>query len=157
MTQPYISGIAGHSGVTLLRLEAINATQWQQVVSMLAELNIETDMLQQSGQWPEQLTMSFSLAAADLLQVTEALQKITENSVITVHHPDQNLAKLSIIGIGIKSDPMLVARIFSQLFEMNVQIWALCHAESRFSVLIAAELLEKVAARLHQVLVTTES
>ena len=103
------------------------------------------------------LSMSFSLAAAELLQVTDALQKITENSVITVHHPDQNLAKLSVVGIGIKSDPMLVARIFSLLLEMNVQIWALCHAESRLSVLIAAELLEKVAARLHQVLVTTES
>jgi len=157
MTMPYISGIAGQTGLTLLRLENITALQWQQVVSLLAELNIETDMLQQSGPWPEPLSMSFSLATSELLQVTDALQKITENSVITVHHPDQNLAKLSIVGIGIKSDPMLVARIFSLLLEMNVQIWALCQTESRFSVLIAAELLEKVAARLHQVLVTTES
>ncbi len=157
MTLPYISGIAVQSGVTLLRLESITAPQWQQVVELLAELNIETDMLQHSGQWPEQLTISFSLAMADLIQVTDALQKITENSAITLHHPDQNLAKLSVVGIGIKSDPALVARIFNLLLEMNVQLWSLCHSESRFSVLIAAELLEKVAARLHQVLVTTEN
>jgi aspartate kinase len=157
MTQPYISGIASQSGTTLLRLDGINTMQWQQVLNLLAELNIETDMLQQSGTWPEQLSMSFSLAAAELAQVTDALHKITENSAITVHHPAQNLAKLSVVGIGIKSDPLLVARIFTILSEMNVQIWALCHTESRFSVLIAAELLEKVAARLHQALVTTES
>ena len=98
-----------------------------------------------------------AVASAELGQVIDAVQKLTENSAVSLHHPQQNLAKLSVVGIGIKSDPMLVAKIFGLLAEMNVQIWALCHAESRFSVLIAAELLEKVAARLHQVLVTTES
>jgi aspartate kinase len=157
MVLPTISGIAGQTGVTLLKLQQLSASQLQQVMQSLAELNIETDMLQQDGEWPQQLTLSFSLAMADLSQVTDAVQKITENSMVSLHHPQQNLAKLSVVGVGIKSDPMLLAKIFSILHDMNVQIWLMSNSESRFSVLIAAELLEKVARALHQALVTTEN
>lgn len=156
MVLPTISGIAGQTGVSLLKLQQLSAAQLQQVMQSLAELNIETDMLQQDGEWPQQLTLSFSLATADLSQVTDAVQKITENSMVSLHHPQQNLAKLSVVGVGIKSDPMLLAKIFSILHDMNVQIWLMSNSESRFSVLIAAELLEKVARALHQALVTAE-
>jgi aspartate kinase len=157
MSLPTISGIAGQTGISLLQISGLTASQLQQVMAALATLHIETDMLQHHGDWPSQLTLSLAVASAELCQVIDAVQKLTENSTVSLHHPQQNLAKLSVVGIGIKSDPLLVSKIFSTFNEMNVQLYLITHSESRFSALMAAEQLEKVAARLHQVLVTADN
>jgi len=157
MSLPTISGIAGQTGISLLQISGLTASQLQQVMAALATLHIETDMLQHHGDWPSQLTLSLAVASAELSQVIDAVQKLTENSTVSLHHPQQNLAKLSVVGIGIKSDPLLVSKIFSTFNEMNVQLYLITHSESRFSALMAAEQLEKVAARLHQVLVTADN
>jgi aspartate kinase len=157
MSLPTISGIASQTGISLLQVSGLTASQLQQVMAALATLHIETDMLQHHGDWPSQLTLSLAVASAELSQVIDAVQKLTENSAVSLHHPQQNLAKLSVVGIGIKSDPLLVSKIFSTFNEMNVQLYLITHSESRFSALIAAEQLEKVAARLHQVLVTADN
>lgn len=157
MSLPTISGIASQTGISLLQISGLSATQLQQVMAALATLHIETDMLQHHGEWPSQLTLSLAVASVELCQVIDAVQKLTENSQVSLHHPQQNLAKLSVVGIGIKSDPLLVSKIFSTFNEMNVQLYLITHSESRFSVLMAAEQLEKVAARLHQVLVTADN
>jgi len=157
MSLPTISGIASQTGISLLQVSGLTASQLQQVMAALATLHIETDMLQHHGEWPSQLTLSLAVASAELGQVIDAVQKLTENSVVSLHHPQQNLAKLSVVGIGIKSDPLLVSKIFSTFNEMNVQLYLITHSESRFSALMAAEQLEKVAARLHQVLVTADN
>jgi len=76
---------------------------------------------------------------------------------LNLERSQQNLAKLSVIGSGIKSQPELVARIFTVLEQMNIQIWLVTQAETRFSVLMPPELMESVAARLHQTLVSVEN
>lgn len=157
MSLPTISGIAGQTGMSLLQISGLSAGQLSQVMSALAALHIETDMLQHHGDWPSQLTLSLAVACNDLSQVIDAVQKLTENSTVSLHHPQQNLAKLSVVGIGIKSDPLLVSKIFNAFNEMNVQLYLVTHSESRFSALIAAEQLEKVAGRLHQILVTVDN
>lgn len=156
MLLPKISGIASQTGISLLQLTHLPLQQMQQVIAVLAEQNIEIDMLQYHGDWPLQLTLSFTVASSDSSQVVDAIKKLTENSTVSLHHPQQNLAKLSVVGIGIKSDPMLVDKIFSAFNEMNVQLYLVTHSESRFSALIAAEQLEKVASKLHQLLVTAD-
>lgn len=157
MSLPTISGIAGQTGMSLLQISGLSSGQLSQVMSALAALHIETDMLQHHGDWPSQLTLSLAVASNDLSQVIDAVQKLTENSTVSLHHPQQNLAKLSVVGIGIKSDPLLVSKIFNAFNEMNVQLYLVTHSESRFSALIAAEQLEKVAGRLHQILVTVDN
>lgn len=157
MSLPTISGIAGQTGISLLQVQGLTAPLLPQVMSALASLHIETDMVQHHGDWPLKLTLSLAVSSADLCQVIDAVQKLTENSQVTLHHPQQNLAKLSVVGIGIKSDPLLVAKIFNTFNEMNVQLYLVTHSESRFSALMPAEQLEKVAARLHQLLITADN
>ena len=157
MSLPLISGIATQAGVTFMQLSGLHLGQIHRITEILAELNIETDMLQQCGQWPQSLQISFSLANQDKQSAVEALNEFVLQEGVLLEVADQHLAKISVVGIGIKSDPQLMTRIFALAKDLNLQLWSIATSENRFSMLIAAELLEKVAARLHQVLVNKDS
>ena len=131
MQMPIISGIACQSGVTFVQCSNLTANSLTLLMQSLARLNVEADMVQQ--------------------------QDLAKNNLLNLERSQQNLAKLSVIGSGIKSQPELVARIFTVLEQMNIQIWLVTQAETRFSVLMPPELMESVAARLHQTLVSVEN
>jgi aspartate kinase len=149
---PLISGIACQHGVTFLQLQAVSHSDVGRVLSLLAERSVETDMVQQAGQSPEQLSVQLVVASSDWLQVADDVLNLLKNCQDTPPRIQSNLAKLSVVGIGIRSQPDVVARIVQLLKQLNIQIWGLTQTESRFSVLMAPELVETAAAKLHQVL-----
>jgi aspartate kinase len=157
MQLPLISGIACQHGLTFLQLQALSHTDFCRLLNLLAERNVETDMLQQYGVWPDQLTVQLVLTNSDWLQVADDVQNLLKNCRDAQHRIQANLAKLSVVGIGVRSQPDVVARIHQLLNQLNIQIWAMTQTESRFSVLMAPELVECAAAKLHQVLFNSDN
>ena len=154
---PLISGIACQHGVTFLQLQAVSHSDFCRVLSLLAERSVETDMVQQAGQSQEQLSVQLVVASSDWLQVSDDVLNLLKNCQDTPPRIQSNLAKLSVVGIGIRSQPDVVARIVQLLKQLNIQIWGLTQTESRFSVLMAPELVETAAAKLHQVLFNSDN
>ena len=157
MQLPLISGIACQHGLTFLQLQALSHTDFCRLLNLLAAHNVETDMVQQYGVWPDQLTVQLVLTNSDWLQVADDVQNLLKNCRDAQHRIQANLAKLSVVGIGIRSQPDVVARIHQLLNQLNIQIWAMTQTESRFSVLMAPELVEGAAAKLHQVLFNSDN
>jgi aspartate kinase len=157
MQMPVISGIACQHGVTFIECSGLTASSLTQLMQSLAKLNVEADMVQQQGTWPNDLKLCWTVADTDWPLVADELNDLAKNNLLKFERNQQNLAKLSVIGSGIKSQPDLVAKIFTVLEQMNIQIWLVTQAETRFSVLMPPELIESVAARLHQSLVTAEN
>ncbi len=157
MQMPVISGIACQHSVTFIECSGLTASSLTQLMQSLAKLNVEADMVQQQGTWPNDLKLCWTVADADWPLVADELNDLAKNNLLKFERNQQNLAKLSVIGSGIKSQPDLVAKIFTVLEQMNIQIWLVTQAETRFSVLMPPELIESVAARLHQSLVTAEN
>lgn len=153
MHRQQISGIACQTGLVLLKLSSLTPAVLSQFLQLLAQHQVETDMLQQTGHWPETLCLSLVISHADWLQVSQDVQQLLGECGVQLTVSPTNLAKLSVVGIGVRSQPVLVATIVDQLYQMNVQIWALMQTESRWSALISPELLEQAASRLHQLLI----
>lgn len=60
-----------------------------------------------------------------------------------------NLAKLSLVGSGLRSHPEVVSKLFESLAEQNVNIHLITTSEIKISVLIEAHLLDSALCSLH--------
>lgn len=148
-----ISGIACLQNLAYLQCSGLTPETLMKLTALLAAHQVETDMLQQVGHWPELLTVTVVISQADWLQVGQDVQQLLVDCGANPAQVQSNLAKLSVVGVGVRSQPELVSRMMALLYQMNVQIWSMTQTESRWSVLISPELLEQAAARLHQMLI----
>jgi aspartate kinase len=153
MSLPLISGVACQSQQQLLQVSGLTPESMTMLLAEFARLSIETDMLQQQGVFPEQLTLRCALSKADVNQATAALMELEKRWAGLQWQFVPQLGKLSVVGIGIKSHPVLISTIFNALREMNLNLLLLATAETRFSVLIQEQQLESAAKQLHQQLV----
>jgi len=62
---------------------------------------------------------------------------------------DDNIVKVSIIGVGMRSHAGVAQRMFATLFEKGINIHAISTSEIKISVLIGAEYTELAVRSLH--------
>ena len=63
---------------------------------------------------------------------------------------DSNISKISIIGVGMRSNAGVAAKMFSILSENNINIDVISTSEIKISILISKEQAEKAVNMLHQ-------
>ncbi len=149
-----ISGIACLQNLVYLQCSGLTPAAFMKLTNLLAVHQVETDMVQQIGHWPELLTITLVISQGDWLQVGQDVQQLLVDCGAHSPQVQTNLAKLSVVGVGVRSQPDLVSRMMTLLYQMNVQIWSMAQTESRWSVVMSPELLEQAAARLHQMLIS---
>lgn len=149
-----ISGIACLQNLVYLQCNGLTPDAFMKLTNLLAVHQVETDMVQQIGHWPELLTITLVISQGDWLQVGQDVQQLLVDCGANAPQVQTNLAKLSVVGVGVRSQPDLVSRMMALLYQMNVQIWSMAQTESRWSVVMSPELLEQAAARLHQMLIS---
>ncbi len=149
-----ISGIACLQNLVYLQCSGLTPDAFMKLTNLLAVHQVETDMVQQIGHWPELLTITLVISQGDWLQVGQDVQQLLVDCGADSPQVQTNLAKLSVVGVGVRSQPDLVSRMMTLLYQMNVQIWSMAQTESRWSVVMSPELLEQAAARLHQMLIS---
>jgi len=116
----------------------------------LAEANINVDMIVQSVS-PDGLAadLTFTVPAADYKRAEDVLKKAKE--AIGYDHFDgsTDVAKVSVIGIGMRSHAGVAARAFKALAERRINIRAITTSEIKFSLLIDANYTELAVRTLH--------
>ena len=63
---------------------------------------------------------------------------------------DSNIAKISIVGVGMRSNAGVAAKMFSILSENDINIDVISTSEIKISILISNEQAEKAVNMLHQ-------
>ena len=103
---------------------------------VLAKKNINVDVILQSIGRAGTKDITFTVDSADL---EDAIAALEENQVRLGYkelHSDRNIAKLSIVGAGMMSNPGVAARMFESLYNENVNINMISTSEIRVTVLI---------------------
>ncbi len=103
---------------------------------VLAKKNINVDVILQSIGRAGTKDITFTVDASDL---EDAIAALEENQVRLGYkelHSDRNIAKLSIVGAGMMSNPGVAARMFESLYNENVNINMISTSEIRVTVLI---------------------
>ncbi len=94
-------------------------------------------------------TVTFTIPAAALAQATDLLEKAKAEIGYSDLAADTDICKVSIVGVGIRSDPALAAKMFATLATSKIEILAIATSEIKVSVLIRADYMELAVRVLH--------
>jgi len=116
----------------------------------LAEAGINVDMIVQNVSEDGKVTdLTFTLAETDLEQATEVLRAREAELGFRDLRPDPEVAKVSVIGIGMRSHAGVAQTMFRALAERGINIQVISTSEIKVSVLIGAEYTELAVRTLH--------
>lgn len=120
------------------------------VFGPLAEANINVDMIVQNIDEIGQVTdMTFTVGKADLQKTKSALQAARGELQYKEMTTDADVAKISVIGIGMRSHAGVAQEMFQALAEKGINILVISTSEIKISVLIAEEYTELAVRALH--------
>jgi aspartate kinase len=116
----------------------------------LAEANINVDMIVQNVSGDGATTdVTFTVPAADYQRAADVLIKVKERVGYERVDGANDVAKVSVIGIGMRSHAGVAAKAFQALAEKGINIRAITTSEIKFSLLIDANYTELAVRTLH--------
>jgi aspartate kinase len=118
----------------------------------LAEANINVDMIVQNISEDGKFTdMTFTVPNGDIDKARRVLEKVKETVGFDVIQSDGGMAKVSVIGIGMRSHAGVAATAFKALSEKGINIRAITTSEIKISILIDGAYTELAVRTLHSV------
>jgi aspartate kinase len=151
MEKPIVSGIAysrDEAKVTLRRVPdrpGVAAT----VFGLLAAANVNVDMIVQNIGADGSTDMTFTVGRADLARAQDALDKARAEVGFEAILSDPDVAKISVVGIGMRSHAGVANTMFRTLAEKGINIQVISTSEIKVSVLVAADYTELAVRALH--------
>jgi aspartate kinase len=146
-----VSGIAyarDEAKITLRRVAdrpGIAAT----IFGKLAEENINVDMIVQNISADSTTDMTFTVSKTDLPRTHQALMAIRDQVGWTDVLEDPNVAKISVVGVGMRSHAGVANTMFRALADKAINIQVISTSEIKVSVLIGADYTELAVRALH--------
>jgi len=116
----------------------------------LAEANINVDMIVQNVSADGKTTdLTFTVPAADYQRSLDVIGKAKQTIGYTRLDGATDVAKISVIGIGMRSHAGVAAQAFRALADRSINIRAITTSEIKFSLLIDAAFTELAVRTLH--------
>lgn len=118
--------------------------------SALAADHINVDMIVQSAMREERNDIAFTVGKDDLAKAVEVVARVNNEIGAQGYVADEGVAKVSIVGAGMITNPGVAARMFEALAEENINIEMISTSEIKVSCIIRAEETEKAVRALHR-------
>ncbi|MFA7276020.1 MAG: aspartate kinase [Pseudobdellovibrionaceae bacterium] len=119
------------------------------IFSPLSDAGLNVDMIVQNISPDGKSTdMTFTIPCADSAPAVSLLEKIPLLNGVEIR-VDKDIAKISIVGIGMSSHTGVAKTMFSTLAAKGINILAISTSEIKISVLIAADYTELAVRALH--------
>ncbi|MCR6545890.1 aspartate kinase [Dehalobacterium formicoaceticum] len=115
----------------------------------LAEEKINVDMIIQSQQREGVTDISFTVTRDDVERANEIIGQVTKEIGAGDFSFDSGVAKISIVGAGMITNPGVAARMFKTLADQSINIEMISTSEIKVSCVIRAELAKKAVISLH--------
>ena len=117
----------------------------------LSEAGVNVDMIVQNISEEGRTDMTFSCPVAQVPRAEKAMQKAQEDGHINYHDlvADTDVAKVSVVGIGMRSHAGVAAHMFKALSQEGINIKVITTSEIKISVLIDRKYMELAVQALH--------
>jgi aspartate kinase len=152
LEQVLVSGIAysrDEAKITIMRV-ADRPGVAAAIFGPLAEASINVDMIVQNVSEDGKTTdLTFTVTKNDLDRAMLALEGARDTIGYRDLVPDQNVVKVSVIGVGMRSHAGVAQRMFQALADKGINIEVISTSEIKVSVLIAEEYTELALRTLH--------
>jgi len=119
------------------------------IFGALAKENINVDMIIQSAARGKNNDISFTVSRDDLRKCLPILKKVKNELNASDVIYDDKVAKVSIIGVGMKTHPGVAAKMFRVLAKEKINIEMISTSEIKISCVIRENEVEKAVKTLH--------
>jgi aspartate kinase len=151
MEKPIVSGIAysrDEAKVTLRRVPDRPGVA-ARVFGPLSAANVNVDMIVQNIGADGGTDMTFTVGRSDLPRATDILEKAKAELGFEALIADPDVAKISVVGIGMRTHAGVASTMFKTLADKGINIQVISTSEIKVSVLVAADYTELAVRALH--------
>mgnify|MGYP001296286935 FL=1 len=151
MEQPIISGIAftkDEAKLTVRGVEDVPGVAWK-ILGPVSEANIEVDMIVQNVAADNTTDFTFTVCRDDYQEAMDILGKVANDIDAREVTGDNRIAKLSMVGVGMRSHAGVASKMFEELANKSINIQMISTSEIKVSVVIAEEYIELATRALH--------
>ena len=152
MERQLVTGIAHDKNEARVTLTGLpdRAGTVAAIFAPLARANINVDMIVQSTPGPgEKSALTFTVTKAALAHAVAELEKRKDEIGFEEIATDTEVVKISAVGIGMRSNAGIAAKMFDTLAERGINILAISTSEIKVSVLVPEEYTELAVRVLH--------
>ncbi|WP_448588358.1 aspartate kinase [Thermocrinis sp.] len=119
------------------------------IFKALGDAHIVVDMIVQNVSHQGYTDMSFTVNRADADKAEQIVRKVAKEIGAQEVERDDKVAKVSVVGIGMKSSYGTAAKMFEVLYKNNINIMAISTSEIKISCLIEEKYGELAVRELH--------
>ena len=152
MEQPIISGIAfnrDEAKLTVLGVPDRPGIAYQ-ILGPVADANIDIDMIIQNVGHDGMTDFSFTVGRGDYDRTRAILDQVKSHVGAREIAGDKTIAKVSVVGVGMRSHVGIASRMFRTLAEEGINIQMISTSEIKISVVIDEKYLELAVRVLHK-------
>lgn len=152
MEQPIISGIAfnrDEAKLTVLGVPDRPGIAYQ-ILGPVAESNIDVDMIIQNVGHDGSTDFSFTVPRGEYARATAILDQVKGHIGARELIGDNKIAKVSVVGVGMRSHVGIASKMFRTLAEEGINIQMISTSEIKISVVIDEKYLELAVRVLHK-------
>ncbi|CDZ16468.1 Aspartokinase [Candidatus Johnevansia muelleri] len=152
MENPMISGIAfniNESKITVCNIQDIPGMAYK-IIKPISNANINIDMIIQNISNINNITdFTFTIEKNDFIKSYKILKKKVVNNIGGLLNIDEKITKISLVGVGMKSQSGVASHMFNILGNEGINIRMISTSEIKISILIDDKYLEKAICSLH--------
>jgi aspartate kinase len=151
MEQPIISGVSQDLSEAKITVTAVPDRPGQAalIFETLADLGVNLDMIVQNVSEEGHTDITITLPTSDLARASAALLAQRDQLAFRDLVEDEGIAKVSLVGAGMRSHPGVSATFFRTLAEAGVNVEMISTSEIRISVVTRVEKAADAVQALH--------
>ena len=151
MEAPTIAGIAFNRDEAKLTVIGVPDTPGiaYQILGPIGDANIEVDVILQNVGDEGKTDFTFTVSRSDLEKAEAILESHIAELGALEWRSDSRIAKVSVVGVGMRSHAGVAANMFKALAEVGVNIQMISTSEIKISVIIEEKFLELAVRTLH--------
>lgn len=151
MEQPVVSGIAfnrDEAKLTILGVPDIPGAAYR-ILGPISDANIEVDVIVQNVAEDGTTSLTFTVHRNEMKKAEQVLQQVAKDLGAQAISVDDHIAKLSLVGVGMRSHAGVASRMFGVLAEHNINIQMITTSEIKITVVVDEKYLELAVRALH--------
>jgi aspartate kinase len=146
-----ISGIAFNRDEAKLTIQGVPDRPGiaHRILGPIADANIEVDMIVQNVAGDKTTDFTFTVNRADYSRAMSILQESSREMDAREVTGDTNIAKVSLVGVGMRSHAGIASKMFETLANEGINIRMISTSEIKISVVVDDRYLELAVRALH--------
>ncbi|EIK44834.1 aspartate kinase, monofunctional class [Cellvibrio sp. BR] len=151
MEQPIVSGIAFNRDEAKVTVAGVPDTPGvaAKILAPIGAANIEVDVIVQNVSADGTTDLTFTVHKNDMNKAVSVLEAVAKDIGAREVRSDDQVAKVSIVGVGMRSHAGVASKMFTALAEDRINIQMITTSEIKISVIIDERYLELAVRSLH--------